>query len=209
MDAAGRAGRRFLDYACGNGTYSVQAAKAGAALVVGIDISATSVQNAAENSALEGVGSALRFLQRDCEQTQLRSNSFDAALCSGMLHHLDLNRAYPELHRIMASGGRVLCVEALAYNPAIQIYRKLTPSLRTEWESKHILTMREVRLAKRWFRVENVRFFLMAAPLATLLPAGALRRAGLRAGHAADAVLTRVPLVQLWSWQLAFELVKP
>jgi SAM-dependent methyltransferase len=199
---------RFLDYACGNGSRSVQAAKAGAALVVGIDISGTSIENASQTAAKEGVGSICRFLQRDCELTQLRANSFDAALCSGMLHHLDLERAYPELHRVMAPGGRLLCVEALAYNPFIRLYRNLTPSLRTDWESRHILGMQEVRLAERWFDVGGVKFFLMAAPLTTFLPAGPVRRIGLRAGHAVDAVLTRVPVLRLWSWQFTFELVK-
>jgi SAM-dependent methyltransferase len=199
---------RFLDYACGNGASSIQAAKSGAALIVGIDISATSVHNAAESAEKAGVGGVCRFLQRDCEDTQLRADSFDAGLCCGMLHHLDLHRAYPELHRVMAPGGRLLCVEALAYNPAIRLYRTMTPALRTEWETHHILGMREVRLAEKWFKVEGPKFFLMAAPLATFLPAGALRRAGMAAGHALDAVLTRVPLLQLWSWQFTFELVK-
>src|SRR6266496_4491097 len=38
----------FLDYACGNGIYTIQAARAGANLAVGIDISETSIRNADE-----------------------------------------------------------------------------------------------------------------------------------------------------------------
>jgi hypothetical protein len=68
--------------------------------------------------------------------------------------------------------------------------------------------MKEVRLAKRWFDVANLKFFMMAAPLTTFLPAGPARRIGLAAGHAVDAVLTRVPVIRLWSWQFTFELVK-
>lgn len=201
-------GTRFLDYACGNGRSSIQAARNGAALVVGIDISATSVRNSAESARQAGVAEVCHFLQRDCEDTKLRAESFDAALCCGMLHHLDLERAFPELHRVMAPGGRILCVEALAYNPAIRLYRKMTPTLRTQWETDHILGMRDVKLAGRWFGVENMRFWLMAAPLMTLLPAGGLRRAGIAAGHAVDTFLTRVPLLRLWAWQFTFELVK-
>jgi hypothetical protein len=91
----------------------------------------------------------------------------------------------------------------------IQLYRNRTPELRTDWEKKHILGMREVKLARQWFNVENVKFFLMAAPLATLLPAGALRRGFITVGHAIDSIATRIPGLQLWSWQFAFELVKP
>jgi SAM-dependent methyltransferase len=198
----------FLDFACGHGAQTIKAAKLGADLAVGIDISATSVRNAAENAAAAGVSGRVRFLQRDCEDTELPADSFSACLCSGMLHHLDLNRAFPELARIMRPGGRVLGVEALGYNPVIQWYRNRTPELRTEWEKKHILTMRDLELAKKWFDVENVRFFLLAAPLATLLPSGPLRRGFSSLGHAVDFVLTRVPGLQLWSWQFTFELVK-
>lgn len=201
-------GAVFLDFACGNGVTAVRAASLGALLAVGIDISAVSVENAAENAAKAGVADTALFLQRDCEDTGLPDQCFDAVLCSGMLHHLDLARAFPELHRILRPGGRILCVEALAYNPAIQLYRELTPGLRTEWEKRHILGMKEVRFARRWFDVENLRFHLMAAPLATFLPEGFARNFGLRVGHAIDAVLTRIPLLRLWSWQFTFELVR-
>ena len=198
----------FLDYACGDGLLTIEAAKAGAEVALGIDISEISVRNAAETAARAGVGDRTRFLQRDCEDTGLPSEAFSACLCAGMLHHLDLTRAFPELARIMRPGGRILCIEALAYNPVIQLYRNRTPHLRTDWEKKHILSMREVRYAKQWFDVANVKFFLLASPLATFLPAGPIRRAGIAAAHAIDSVATRIPGLQLWSWQFAFELVK-
>ena len=199
----------FLDFACGDGLMTIEASKAGAKAAVGIDISEVSVRNAAETAEAAGVGDRARFLQRDCEDTGLPSNAFSACLCAGMLHHLDLTRAFPELARIMRPGGRILCVEALAYNPVIQLYRDRTPHLRTDWEKKHILSMKEVRYAKQWFRVENVKFFLMASPLATFLPAGPIRRGGIALAHLVDEVATRIPGLQLWSWQFAFELVKP
>ena len=202
-------GKDFLDYACGNGHFAIRAAKAGASCAVGIDISPISVRNAAENAGREGVSANTRFLQRDCESTGFPDASFDAILCSGMLHHLDLTKAFPELSRILKPGGRILCVEALAHNPFIQLYRERTPELRTAWEKDHILGRKELKLAERWFRVENVRFHLMAAPLATFLPRGPVRSAGLTVTHALDQVLTRIPLFRWWAWQFTFELVRP
>jgi SAM-dependent methyltransferase len=201
-------GKVFLDYACGNGNVTLDAATAGAALAVGIDISAVSVDNAKETAAKTACADRTRFLQRDCENTGFPSSSFDACLCSGMLHHLDLTRAFPEIHRIMSPGGRVFCLEALAYNPVIQVYRNRTPELRTAWEAQHILSLREVRLAERWFKVENLKFHLLTAPLGTLLPKGRVRRTAVRLLHGIDTVLTRIPYLQLWSWQFSFELVK-
>lgn len=199
-------GRLFLDFACGHGAQTVAAARAGAALAVGIDISAVSVQNAAENAAKAGVSKNTRFLQRDCESTGFPSATFDVALCSGMLHHLDLSKALPELSRILKPGARVFCYEALSYNPVIMWYRRRTPELRTSWEKEHILNMRDVEFAKQWFDVENMRFFNMTAPLATFLP-GPLRRPGANVLYAVDSVLTRVPLLKYWSWMFTFELV--
>ena len=205
---AGVSPATFLDYACGDGLLTIEAAKAGAKAALGIDISEVSVRNAAETAGAAGVGDRTRFLQRDCEDTGLPSDSFSACLCAGMLHHLDLSRAFPELFRILRPGGRILCIEALAYNPVIQLYRDRTPHLRTDWEKKHILGMKELRYARQWFSVENVKFFLLAAPLATFLPAGPIRRGGIALAHAVDSVMTKVPGLQLWSWQFAFELVK-
>jgi SAM-dependent methyltransferase len=198
-------GKDVLDYACGSGPMALRFAKAGASFVVGIDISEVSVRNA-EHAAI-GL-SNVRFLQRDCEATGLPDNAFDLILCSGMLHHLDLTRAFPELHRILKPGGRIFCGEALNYNPAIKLYRRLTPELRTGWEAEHILSMKDIRYAQKWFTVEGMHFFCMASPLATLLPLGKARDVALSLGHAIDKVLTRTPLVQLWSWQFTFELVK-
>jgi SAM-dependent methyltransferase len=198
-------GKEVLDYACGSGPMALRFAEAGASFVVGIDISEVSVRSA-ERAAL-GLPN-IRFLQRDCEATGLPDNAFDLILCSGMLHHLDLNRAFPELHRILKPGGRILCGEALNYNPAIKLYRRRTPALRTAWEAKHILSMKDIRYARNWFTVEDMRFFCIASPLATLMPAGKARDVTLFLGHAIDKVLTRTPLVQLWSWQFTFELVK-
>jgi ubiquinone/menaquinone biosynthesis C-methylase UbiE len=202
------AGALFLDYACGHGNQAIQAAKEGALLSVGIDISETSVRNAQETAIAAGVGSRTRFLQRDCEATGFPDGTFDVILCSGMLHHLDLNHAYPELFRILRPGGRIFCYEALSINPVIQWYRDRTPELRTAWEKEHILGLKDVRMAKRWFRVENMQFFNLVSPLAGLLPR-ALRSSALPVLDLVDTVLTRIPGLRLLSWMFAFELVKP
>jgi ubiquinone/menaquinone biosynthesis C-methylase UbiE len=139
-------GKVFLDYACGNGSNAILAAKSGAALSLGFDISGVSVQNAREFANESRLTENIRFFQADAENTKLPDNSIDAIICSGMLHHLDLSYAIPELRRILKPGGRILAVEALDYNPAIKLYRFLTPDMRTEWEKAHILDLSDVKL---------------------------------------------------------------
>jgi ubiquinone/menaquinone biosynthesis C-methylase UbiE len=92
--------RVFLDYACGKGDCVMLAAQCGAELAVGIDISRISIENARRTTSERGLENT-RFVQADCENTTFPSNSFDAVLCSGMLHHLALSYAVPEIRRIL------------------------------------------------------------------------------------------------------------
>lgn len=193
--------RIVLDYACGNGAGAISAAKAGAELALGLDISPVSVGNAGGDARAAGVSEKCVFFQADAENTRLPDGSVDVILCNGMLHHLDLAQAFPELQRILAPGGRILAIEALDYNPAIKLYRLLTPDMRTEWERAHILSLKDLRFARRFFEVGAVRYWhitSIAGPhVPWLLPAL----------HAVDAVLTRVPGVQLLAWIFTFELL--
>jgi len=109
-------GKIFLDYACGNGQQAILAAKHGAALSIGLDISDESILNAKNDAAASNIPNVM-FLQADAENTRLPDSCVDVIICSGMLHHLDLTRAFPELSRILKPGGTILAVEALNCNP--------------------------------------------------------------------------------------------
>jgi ubiquinone/menaquinone biosynthesis C-methylase UbiE len=193
-------GKVFLDYACGNGESAIKAARAGASLSIGIDISPVSVANANADARAAGVSDRTMFVQADCENTKLPEHSVDAVICSGMLHHLDLSYAFPELRRILAPGGTILAVEALDYNPFIKLYRRLTPQMRTEWEKAHILSLKDVRFAQRFFDLGEIHYWHITSIASPHVPvlAGVLERA--------DRLLTRIPLVRLLAWIFTFEL---
>lgn len=201
-------GSVVLDYACGNGAHAIQAAASGAALAVGLDISRISVENARRDAEAAGVGANTYFVQGDCENTLLPSESIDIVLCSGMLHHLDLTVALPELRRIMKPGARLLAVEALNINPAIKLYRRLTPAMRTDWEKAHILDHRHLRFASWFFDVRDVRYWHLFAIPAAFLRETALFKPSLAIGDGLDAVVCRVPLLNRLAWQFTFELHK-
>ena len=191
-----------MDYACGNGSIAIKASKYGAKFAVGLDISNVSVENAKNEAAKSGVDENTYFIQADAENTMLPCNSIETIICSGMLHHLDLSYAFPELQRILRPGGRILAVEALDYNPAIKLYRYLTPQMRTDWEKAHILSLKDVRFAKRFFQVGEIKYWHI---LGILEPH--LRVLG-PVLHGIDAILTRIPLVRLMAWTFTFELIK-
>ena len=195
-------GKVFLDYACGNGGNAIFAAKSGAALSLGLDISGISVLNARRAAEEDGVTKTTKFFQADCENTHLLSESIDVIICSGMLHHLDLSHALPELRRIMKPGGKLLAVEALDYNPAIKIYRMMTPSMRTDWEKAHILDLDDLIFASRFFDVKGVRFWHVLGYIAGKYPAmfPLLDRI--------DSVFEKIPYFQRMAWIFTFELCK-
>jgi ubiquinone/menaquinone biosynthesis C-methylase UbiE len=194
-------GNIFLDYACGNGLNARHAAKSGAALSIGFDISGISVKNAIKFSEDENIKN-IRFFQADAENTKIPDNSIDRIICSGMLHHLDLSYALPELRRILKPGGKVLAVEALDYNPAIKLYRMLTPDMRTEWEKAHILSLKDVNFAKRFFKVDKIKYWHVVGYAAGKFPSL------LTLLDLIDKVLEKIPLVQKMSWMFTFELIK-
>jgi ubiquinone/menaquinone biosynthesis C-methylase UbiE len=192
----------FLDYACGDGMNAIAAAKAGAALAIGIDISPVSVENARRDASAAGVSDNTYFVQADAENTKLPDGCADRIICSGMLHHLDLSYAFPELRRVLARGGKILAVEALDYNPAIKLYRMMTPEMRTDWEKAHILSLKDVRFAKNFFETGEIKYWHISSILLPHLKplAGVL--------HKLDNVLTKIPLVQRLAWIFTFELLK-
>jgi ubiquinone/menaquinone biosynthesis C-methylase UbiE len=195
-------GAVVLDYACGNGTMAMRAAKAGAKLAIGLDISDVSVRNARAEAERQGLTNT-RFIQSNAESTHLPDESIDAVLCFGMLHHLDLSYAFPELRRILKIGGKILAAEALDYNPVIKAYRALTPQMRTEWEKAHILSLKDLNFAKRFFSIGDVRFWHVTGYAGGKFPAL------LPLLDRTDRMLEKVPLVQLMAWIWTFELIRP
>ena len=163
-------GKTVLDFACGDGDVALRAAAAGAQLAIGIDISDVSVQNARRAAAERRLTDRTFFLRADCENTGLPDSSVDVVVCAGVLHHLDVTRAFPEIRRILAPGGRVMAFEALDYNPLTKLYRNRNAHQRTEWEKAHILSLKEVRLAREYFEVGEIRYFHLASIGGVWLP---------------------------------------
>lgn len=201
-------GKVFLDHACGEGESTVLAAQAGAKLAIGLDISPGSLASAEQRAREAGVADRTVFIQSDCEATGLPDESVDVVLCSGMLHHLDLEHAFPELERIMAPGAKCLAIEALNYNPLIRMYRRRTPELRTAWEKEHILSMKDVRFAREFFDVKNVKFWHMFTVLCTPLRNSPVFKPALAMANGLDALALRLYPLSLMAWQFSFELHK-
>ena len=201
-------GKRVLDYACGNGGYVIFSAKNGAN-AVGIDISPVSIENSKKNAIREGVDKNTSFSVMDAEALQFDNDYFDVICETGVLHHLNLKKAYSELARVLKPDGEMICAEGLRHNPFFHLYRKMTPHLRTKWEAEHILGRADLELAKRYFGEIEIKFFhfatLAAVPFRNLPKFDLI----LNTLEAVDLVLLKIPLLKWWAWQAVFVLSQP
>jgi ubiquinone/menaquinone biosynthesis C-methylase UbiE len=202
----GADGADVLEYGCGRGSAAFDLATHGAR-VTGIDISDVAIDISSRRGAELGLADRLAFVVMDAEQLDFPDASFDLVCGSAILHHLDLERAYTEIARVLRPGGRGVFIEALGHNPLINLYRRRTPELRTVDE--HPLRVDEIELAKRYFSSTRVEYFhltsLAALPLRNqrFFPqvADGLERA--------DQVLFRhIPYLQRHAWMGLLELTR-
>ena len=191
-----------LDMASGFGRESIIAAKSNAKFVVGIDLSPQSVKEAnllARNNNLDNV----IFTVADCENLYFEDNTFDFVICARMLHHIEFETVMKEVNRVLKVGGKAICIEALGINPILNLYRRLTPAQRTHWETANILTFKHINIAKKYFTVQNIKYWHILSPLAKfsnrLLPL---------LNFIDDAILTKIPLLNRLAWTFTFELKK-
>jgi SAM-dependent methyltransferase len=198
-----------LDYCCGDGTYTIWLAEAGAD-AYGIDISPVSVQNGLVAANRRGVADRVKFFVMDAEATGFADGFFDIVVISGVLHHLDLDRAYSELARILKPEGVVIATEAIRHNPIIHRYRRRTPNLRSAWEIMHILGRPEVYAARRHFeRVRALRWFHLATLLAVPFRSQPFFGALLRILEGVDVVFLRMPGLRWQAWMVVFTMERP
>ena len=201
-------GARVLDYGCGAGHHSLELADAGAEQVVGIDISPKSIEVARESAARAGVENA-EFHTMDAETMDFPDDHFDLVTGLAILHHLDLDKAGRELARVLKPGGVAVFSEPLGHNPALNLFRRFTPSMRTDDE--HPLVRGDVKILQRHFDGVEVRCFNLCS-LATL-PLVRWPRVfepALTVLDGLDRALFKViPPLRWWGWYATLEFSKP
>jgi 2-polyprenyl-3-methyl-5-hydroxy-6-metoxy-1,4-benzoquinol methylase len=157
-------GKRVLDYGCGNGGFSSLLAKKGA-LVEGIDISESLVE-LATRSASAGTVKAT-FSVRDAHATEFPADYFDHVFGNGILHHLELERAYKEVARVLKHGGTAFFMEPMEHHPLAILMRKATPAARSVDEKP--LSLEQIEMAQRFFdsfrHTDHYLTAVIAAPL--------------------------------------------
>jgi ubiquinone/menaquinone biosynthesis C-methylase UbiE len=112
VEALGDQPRRWLlDVACGPGILLPGLSRR-AERVIGLDVTAATLQLARETSAGRG---NVELVQALAEPAPFRSGSFDAAVLRLALHHFEHpERALIEVRRLLRDGGRLVVLDLLA-----------------------------------------------------------------------------------------------
>lgn len=200
-------GSSFLDLGCGLGGQSLMAVKAGMK-VSAIDISPESVEETRALLKREGFHDFFASVM-DAEYLEFPDNSFDLIVCSGVLHHMDVTSVFPQLARVLKPGGKVIALEALGYNPIIRAYRRLTPKLRTAWEPDHIITFKEINIARKSFDQIRTKNYFLFSIFAAFFYKRSFFNPLLKFLLVVDGVVLKIPIIKHLSWQIMITFMKP
>jgi len=149
-------GKRVLDYGCGAAEGGIYFAKQGA-IVTAIDVSAGMLSLAERLAKHHGVSIETRQVNTD--RIPAENDEFDYIYGNGVLHHVPLDTAMPEIARILRPAGRACFIEPLPYNPVINVYRKIAKDVRTDDERP--LTFGQIdRFRNQFGEVDHSEFWL-------------------------------------------------
>jgi len=194
---SGAEGKLVLEYGCGEGSHSLEMAMRGAQ-VVGIDISEVGVQNAQAKAVEENISNA-EYLVMDAENMTFEPGTFDLVIGEGILHHLDLDKSYREIARVLKPDGKAVFMEPLGHNLAIELFRKRTPEYRTADE--HPLVRADLKLAEDYFGNTDTQFYHLTSFGAMLLLKTRLFFPAVRFFDKVDKLLFRlIPPLGLLAW---------
>lgn len=147
-------GKKILEIGCGCGEASVYFAKQGAD-VTATDISSGMVDLTKRVAELHHV--KVEALVSGAEDLPFENNTFDIVYAANVIHHVEISRVLPEIKRVLKSNGKFVQWDPIAYNPAINIYRKKAESVRTVDE--HPLDMGYISDVKKYFKNVSYRGF--------------------------------------------------
>jgi len=200
-------GQQVLDIGCGSGMNSVLAAKHGG-YITGIDISPSLTRLAIRRAQLNGVGSHVRVMVTSAHDLPFAAKSFDVVLGIAILHHLDLEAASREIHRVLKRGGRAIFQEPVRNSEFVKRIRAMVPYTAPDVSPfERPLTDRELNEFSRGFVVSRTRVFsLPHVNLAQVLP---VVRNGINTMYRVDrALLRRFPSLQHFATGRVIELIK-
>jgi ubiquinone/menaquinone biosynthesis C-methylase UbiE len=148
-------GKNILDLGTGQGAAAVFFARGGAR-VTACDLSPGMLDVVRRVAAYHGVHVERRICSAE-DLSSFADGSFDAVYAANLLHHVDIARCLDEVRRVLKPGGLGAFCDPLAYNPVINIYRRMADRIRTTDE--HPLRRRDIDFFAQRFSTVELQFF--------------------------------------------------
>jgi len=210
-------GKRLLDVGSGLGESSVYFALQGARVTMA-DLSPGMVKTGQEIAKKYGV--EVEGIVSSAEELDVPAESYDLVYIANTIHHAhDRELLFQKIHRALKTGGWFFSFDPIAYNPVINVYRRMATEVRTEDESP--LTARDLKLARKYFPSVQHREFWVST-LALFLKYYALDRIHPNQDRywkrilretpeslswwmplrSLDALLTRIPAMRWLAWNM-------
>jgi SAM-dependent methyltransferase len=200
-------GQVVVDFGCGSGENSLLLARRGA-YVIGVDISESLVGLARRRLEINGLAGRAQFVVGSAHDLPLRDGTADVVLGIAILHHLNLDAASREVHRILKPGGRGIFKEPVRDSRLVRAVRRCIPYRAPDVSPfERPLTTPEVERFSGRFRSATIRAFSL--PFVNVIGAIPRLKRYLRAAHRLDgATLARIPALAPFSTIRVFELTK-
>ena len=198
---------KVIEYGCGKGSYAFEIAHNRAELVTGIDISPVAIEVARQQATRENLDKNIDFQIMNAENLEFEANSYDLICGSGILHHLDLTQAVESIAKVLKPTGKAVFLEPLGHNFLINLYRRLTPNIRSEDE--HPLLEQDLRSIKSNFQRSKIRYFYLTSLGASLIAGKPGFEALLNFCESLDNILLKLPGIRRQAWMVLIELEQP
>lgn len=152
-------GKSLLDIGCGLGEASVYFATKGAQ-VTAVDLSREMLVKVEELAACNGV--SVETHQAMVEHLHFPPDrKFDIVYAGNVFHHVDIHAALSEIDNHLLPGGTLVCWEPVAYNPVINIYRKIANQVRSDDERP--VTLADIKKFRDYFGNVSVEWFWLTS----------------------------------------------
>ena len=205
------AGKKVLDWGCGNGVHTIPIARMASKKIIGIDLSEELLKMAREKSRKSGLADKIDFLKMDCEKTDFLNDEFDVIFDGGTFSSIDISKAFPELARILKPNGVLVGIETYGHNPYANFKRALNvkSGKRTAWAAAHIFNEAGLALAHKYFGKIEIRYFHLFSWVLFPFVGISWGARALDFIDPIDNIIIKIPFLRKYAFKVVFKFSNP